>query len=293
MLAFCLADLHVGSSVGLWADGIYDEDGRELGFNKFQLWLVDRYQESLDRFRALRDEWIKGHPHDTVVGVVDGDLIQGSHDKDGQLTTPLLNLQQEAMVKVLRPFRELVDVLYVLHGTAWHGGKVSTHVRSGALQLDAKRHPNTKSPLWWELPLDMDGKLIHFTHHVSATSIIFYEASAPLRDYYLQDSEYRRMWGQNALMYDMVVRAHRHRAILIHKPPRIRVATLPCWQLKNEFGWKVGANTVPDIGHMVLMSDDIVGLQVDIKVYELPRAHIERPGEGENGRSNVHARRTA
>ncbi len=270
-----VADLHVGSSLGLFPPGLQKAEGKDVwALNPFQEWLWECWQTGLGEMQTRAKAWHRAHKGDKVWGVVLGDVIQGAHAKDGQVVSSRLDVQVRGAYEALKPFRKLVDELYILHGTAWHGGKVSEHVGTLAGWLEAKPEPTTGEPCWWELYLDVGGHLVHHTHHVAMTNLPFYEATAPLRDYYVLAAESTRSWGAEAPQVEMTVTAHRHRAILVHKPPHIQVMCLPCWQLRGEFAFKVAARSLPDIGYAEVWAQDGM-LLARQRVFPLPKPHIE------------------
>ena len=263
-----IADLHVGSTVGLWPETFPIEDGGEARANKFQQGLLAWWWRMIEEAMEL--------PKPPIV-VVDGDVLQGANYRDGQLSTDRADIQADAAYELLKPLREICERMYILHGTAWHGGKASAHVTALARRLEAVPEAVTGRPLWWELYLEPPGggPVIRFTHHISATSLPFYEATAPLRDYYVLNAELRRVYGEQARHVDMDVHAHRHRCIYVLKPPAVRVLTLPSWQLKNEFGHKVAANgALPDCGY-VRIERDGGNINPVPSLMPLPPVHIE------------------
>jgi hypothetical protein len=272
MIVIGLADLHVGSSMGLWVPGFPIQDGGAYELNGYQDWLWRCWQELEFRLLCLREENLG----EEIVLVVDGDLIQGGHEKDGQLVTHRADIQALCLADLLKRLRPYIDRLYILHGTGWHGGPASCHITPVAEMLEAAPCPGSGGRIWWELYLDIDGHLTHWTHHVSATSLPFYEATAPTRDYYVLESELVRIYGGQAPDVELTVRAHRHRCIRVEKPPHVNVLVLPCWQLKGEFGFKVGSGSLPDIGYAIIRGGE--RLTVEPVIYQLPRVHIEGRG---------------
>jgi hypothetical protein len=260
-----VSDTHVGSTLGLWPEGFQVEEGAVVQLNKFQKWLLDCWWQMLGDIMEL--------PEKPIV-VVNGDVIQGAHEKDAQLVTTRIDLQAAAALEILKPLRELASSMYMLHGTAWHGGPASSHVSGVAKALECVPEPTTGRPCWWELYLRLGERLAHFTHHVSATSLPMYEASIPLRDSIVLNSELSRVYGADAPRVDLDVRAHRHRCILTFKPPRTWVAVSPSWQLKGEFVFKVAASSLPDIGYLLIECNerDLVVLP---RLFQLPALHIE------------------
>ena len=220
---------------------------------------------------VLREE----NPNEEIVAVVNGDIIQGSHEKDGQLVTPRLSIQSNAMLKCLQMLRARVDRMYLMHGTAWHGGPASEHFRGAAEALDVVRSEGAGSPFWWQLFLDIDGHVTHWTHHISAGSRPALQGTAPLQGFLDLEMELLRVYGPLAPGIVLGVRSHRHWSIYLHKPPHIHCLVLPCWQLKGEFVFRLGAATLPDIGYGIVrvQGGEIVARP---RVFPLPPLHIER-----------------
>lgn len=265
MIALIVGDLHVGSTMALWPQGAKLQDGGEYTCNAFQTWLNDCWWSMLETALAL--------PEKPIV-IVNGDIIQGAHDRDGQLVTSRTDVQADAAYEALKPLREIAARMYMMHGTPWHGGAASRDVTALAKRLDVVPNPATKGPLWWELYLNMAGHVVHVTHHVSATSLPFYEATAPLRDFYVLTSELHRTYGKDAPAVELDVRSHRHRCIHVHKPPHVNVLVVPAWQLKGEFAFKVASSSLPDIGYGLIEATPD-GLIVKPVVFQLPAVHVE------------------
>lgn len=280
MILVIVSDLHAGSSVGLWPEGIVDDDGQPLPPNPIGRWLDEQWWRMLDELMATNER---------IITVCDGDAIQGSHpERDTQLMTASLHLQREAALHYLKPLRELSEEMYMVHGTGWHEGAGGEHVKGLAKDLDC-RPSKSGSRLWWQLYLKLGIHTAHITHHISGTKVPFYEASAPLRDMYGLVGELYRKYGLNMPGVDLMIRAHRHRSVVIHKPPRFHIAVTPCWQLTGEFGHKVAPGSFTDIGYL-LVEEGRHGLWAWSRVFDLPLPEImEVEGWSANEQSDVHA----
>lgn len=273
MILVNVSDLHAGSSVGLWPDGMADDEGQPLPPNPIGRWLDERWWMMLDELMATNER---------IIVVVDGDAIQGSHpERDAQLYTASWDLQRQAALHYLKPLREISDDMYMVHGTGWHEGAGGEHVKALARDLDCHRS-KSGSQLYWQLYLRLGSHVAHFTHHIAGTRVPFYEGSAPLRDMYALVGELYRVYGPNMPGVDLMVRAHRHRAIVIYKPPRFNIAVSPCWQLTGEFGHKVAPGTFTDIGYLII-EEGRRGLWATPRVFELPMPEVQTVGEWQNG----------
>lgn len=251
--------------MGLWPGRHPIEGGGTYESNEYQLWLDKCWQELLAEVASF--------PTKPIV-VYNGDALQGVNYKDGQLITPLINIQAMAALKVYEPLRALASRWYHIRGTEWHEGKSSDHIEMMARMLEAERDPSSGQWSWWELYLDVGGPVIHFAHHVGCSSVPWYEATVPLRDTLLQLAELWRFYGQRAPNLRMVVRSHRHRFIYVKAPPDIHVAVTPAWQLKTAFAYKKAASMLPEIGYLVIEWDG-VDLVVKERIFELPDLHVE------------------
>ena len=265
MLLVCVSDLHCGSANALWPDGMADDEGQPLPPNSIGRWLDERWWQMLDALMATNER---------LITVLVGDAIQGSHpDRDAQLMTSSLYVQCEAALKYLRPLREISDEMYMVHGTGWHEGAGGEHVRALAKQLDCHKS-DTGSYLYWQLYMRLGEHTAHFAHHIGASRVQAYEASAPLRDMYGLVGELYRKYGVNMPGVDLMIRAHRHRSVVVYKPPRFHIAVTPCWQLTGEYDNKVAPGSFADIGYLVV-EETQRGLLARPEVFPLPLPRVE------------------
>ncbi len=260
--AVVISDLHVGSEAGLWPGEHAIEGGGIYSANKYQQWLHACWRDFIAN--------IKGKP----IGVINGDIIQGTDRRDGGLITSLPNIQASAAKELLRPFFKKCSKVYIIRGTEWHEGKSSQDIEQLAEALGAVPNPSTGQYSWWELYLQMGDQVVHFAHHVGCSSVPWYEATVPLRDTLLQLSELWRFYGAGAPNMRMAVRSHRHRFIHVDAPPDIQVVVTPAWQLKTAFAHKKATSMLPEIGY-VTITEGPDGLLVGRKIYPLPRLHVE------------------
>jgi hypothetical protein len=262
-----LGDLHAGSTVSPWPVGVPLPDGGLYEPSKAQRYLLGCWRDMLAEVEQM------GRP--TLVLL--GDLIQGSHAKDGQLVSPLLSVQVEGARRLLMPLVERCERVYCLRGTQWHEGRLSEHVAGLARELDAVPHPKTGEAMWWELHLDTGGgKVIHFAHHITATMLPATEANALLRDLLNTIVELQRAHGRLAPDLKMIVRAHRHRAAYVQVPPGLHALSVPPWQLRTSYAYGKAIASLPQVGYAVIEAGGEISARV--RTFPLPRAHVERLG---------------
>ncbi len=265
MIAVVVSDLHAGSTVGMWPEGMQDEEGGALPPNAIGRWLDEHWWQMLDELLATNER---------IIAVMDGDAIQGSHpERDAQLYTASWDAQRQAALHYLLPLREISDQMYMVHGTGWHEGAGGEHVKGLARDLDCTKS-KSGALLRWQLYLQLGRHTAHITHHVTSARVPFYEASAPLRDMYSLVGELYRAYGLNMPGVDLMIRAHRHRSVVVYKPPRLHIAVTPCWQLTGEFGHKVAPGTSADIGYL-LIEEGRRGLWATPRVFELPLPEVQ------------------
>lgn len=265
MIAVVVSDLHAGSGIGLWPEGMTDHEGAPLPQNAIQRWLDQQWWKMLGELLDLNER---------LIVVIDGDAIQGSHpDKDAQLTTASWDLQRVAAFRYLQPLREIADEMYMVHGTPWHEAAGGEHVRGLARDLGCHKTP-AGDWLYWQLYLRLGEHVAHIAHHVGIARVPFYQASVPLRDMYMLAGELYREYGPQMPGVDLMVRAHRHQGLFVYKPPRFRVAITPCWQFPGEIVHKSAPEVLQSIGYL-LIEETRHGLWAIPRVFPLPLPKIE------------------
>jgi hypothetical protein len=264
-----ISDLHAGSVVGLWPEGCPLEGGGYYVLNKFQAWLLECWQVMLDEIGRMRPR---------PVLVLNGEPIQGVNKKDGQLITSNKGVQVNAARMLLEPAVRAARRYYQIRGTEWHEGKAAEDVEALAESLGAVRNPTTQQYTWWELflalaPEDPDGPVVHFAHHIGASSVPWYESTVPLRDMLMFLAELWRFFGKAAPNVRMVVRSHRHRYIHVDVPPNLRAVVTPGWQLKTAFSYKRAGAMLPIVGYVVIEYD---GQEIIVRkrTFPLPAEYV-------------------
>jgi hypothetical protein len=232
--------------------------------NRPQQWLHQCWGDFVQRVQATR-------PH---IVILQGDMIQGTNPRDGQLITNKADIQQRAAYELLAPIRAACDTMYYVRGTEWHEGKAAEDVELLAERLDCRADPSSGQRSWWELYLDVGGPVLHCAHHVGVSSVPWYEATVPLRDTLMQLAELWRFYGEHAPNVRLVARSHRHRFVHVQAPPDLQVFVTPAWQLKTAFSHKRASSMLPQIGWVVVDWDG-AELVVKPRIYPLPRLHVE------------------
>ena len=197
---------------------------------------------------------------------VPGDVIAGQNAREsGKFIYNIeLDEQKSMAAQVIAEFVEKVpsiEKIWIWKGTGYHGSRdtgvelgVATLLRAdhGMTGRDGRPHAEYKGEYSHvTLKYEEYEKHIFITHHASAAYM--YPEQAMGKDMLL----YQEGMAQGKLPpVDMIIRAHKHSFIEVHKPS-IRSLQLPCWQyfvpydnaMKNYGRWQ------PDIGGVIMLFD--------------------------------------
>jgi hypothetical protein len=261
-----VSDVHAGSAAAIWPEG-YAVNGNEIKPNKLQAWMMQCWRYMLADAENLRPD----------VVVLDGDLIQGTNPRDGQLTCSRLDGQLGAAAELLKPLTAPVvkrgGKVYQIIGTEFHDGKGGENVELLGERLGVTKDEAAGAYGRWELFLDI-GTVIHFTHHTGTTGDPKSEATAPLRDAYTLAQELTLNYRDHNPGPRCFVRSHRHRFIHVHAAPDLHVVVSPSWQFRNAFTYRKAASTLPHIGYVWLEWDG-QDLTVRPRLFNLPAFTVQ------------------
>ncbi len=259
-----VSDVHAGSTMGLCTETARLQDGGLYQINKYQRFLLECWQAFTDELRHL------GRP----ILVLNGDLIQGTNPRDGQIVGTTLSAQVDIATELLDPVVRLCSVVYCMQGTEWHEGKASEHVEALARNIGARQKAGTGQYTRPELYLGLGGQVIHFAHHIGTSSVPHYESTVPAREALIQTAELVRFFGHDAPNLRMVVRSHRHRSAVVWLPPDLWSVVTPAWQLKTGFSFKVAPAMLPEIGWTLI---DLANgkLRPTVRLYPILPPHVE------------------
>lgn len=245
----CIADTHIGSTLGLLhPDGAILDDGETRHPNQIQLWLHERYASFLADVRSIR------RPADKVIGLLNGDAVDLIQQSSQLISTNPVDILKAA-VKVLTPYRELCrDGLFVLRGTEAHTGKSGALEEALARELDATKWPATSgnSSAFW-LEAEIGGVRLDVTHHGRSGMLSWTKGNAAGSTAIELVLQYAQR-GKAAP--HIAIRAHRHVYYDSGDTYPVRIIGLPCWQMQNAYGHKVAPGKLPDIGGAIITIDD-------------------------------------
>lgn len=265
-------DTHCGSATGLWPDSLITDSGNTIVSNEVQIWLKQCWDHMYSEIRRLRPK---------PIGVFMGDGIQGGNERrQRELVTNKTSTQAYALRRMIEPIRPRLAELFWVRGTVYHVGDGAEDVEMAAEMLDAKPVMQDGQPISysrWDVNIRLgkgeDAPVANFAHAVGTSRVAAYQASVPLRDSLAFIDEVNR-YTVDSPNIKVVVRAHRHRSVVVGVPPGIWGAVTPCWQYQSEYARQKGLTLWPHIGWLLIQYD---GKDVVIKprTYTGPGIRVE------------------
>lgn len=266
-----ISDTHCGCQLGLCSPIVKLDNGGEYRQSPLQkkLWWM---------WEHFWNDWIpmvtKSEP---FILVHNGDVIDGVHHNSVTQITHNITDQIEIARQVLLPVINSENCVgyYHIRGTEAHVGKSGQSEEGLAKSLGAFPDENGNHARW-ELWMNLNDNLIHFSHHIGTTSSASYESTAVYKEYIESLTDSAR-WKNDPP--DVIVRSHRHRAFETRVPTAegygISLVT-PAWQLKTPFTFRIplGRSSMPQIGGVVIRTGDEDAIFTRSKVW-----NIERPKE--------------
>lgn len=239
-----VSDIHVGHRLGLWHPSLKDPLGETTSMNAGQRWLYECWREL---YRIAKER-------KPAVLVVNGDLLdgEGRASMGTEQATTLTVAQQKGAIKLLEPFADIVDEVFVLVGTPYHDGVNGSNVEAVASALGAVPRANNKD--WHShehLDLDVDGVIINFNHEIAVASS-FYRATP-----YYREAMFAAMAELSGAYphAKCIVRSHAHSWIHVENVSTHVVGT-PCWELQTFYMTRKSPyRMVPDIGGVFIDVD--------------------------------------
>lgn len=227
------------------------DDGGTYLPSKAQSWLWDNWTSFWGDVAGL----VKRH-RAALWCVYNGDLFDGgAHHGTTQTITD--HPEPDAYIaervfgvpKALGPERS-----FIVRGTESHVGPSASSEEAFARSIRAEKNPETGRWSWWELLLDPHGLHVHFTHHGRFGYRPWTKGSAVsalAAQIVLDHAE------SGDRPPDLAIRSHCHKAADSGDMHRTRVIQTPAWQLKTGYAYKKAAESLADIGGvMVIVQPD-------------------------------------
>ena len=290
-----LADLHVGSRVGLAnpKETPASDAGAPVRAGLFRCW-----EESVSGPHAKPD-----------VLLVVGDCVEGGNRKQsgiGTWTTDLLE-QADHAVELLRMWH--ADRIFMIRGSGYHveannsGLQIEEYI---ARQLGAEEYPNQehlkparRDRSGWSWYLRLAGVNMHISHKISVSKVFHYQSTPTARQLLnarLNNGLRRVLSKDEDSKLRVVIRAHAHYYNTVGYSGSDGYV-LPCWKALDE--WMLAGGPIeisPDIGYLGFHCEDGVW-SYDKRLFHLedvqpPPYTVIKPRNG-NGRSRARSRAKA
>jgi len=247
-----VSDLHAGGTTALCPPAVTMNEGGTYRQSKLQGWLWVNYLAYWD----MIDELLAApETQPRFIMVLLGDLIEGLHHKRTQLWTTNLNTQGKAAEEALQEgYKRNPDHMFFVRGTATHVGDEGLMEEAIAQNFGAVG-PREGVYSWYHLQLDINSIISDYLHHGSGSGREWTKANpvnnqaADLGLNYFERGEKPP---------DVAFRAHVHQKGDSYDNFKIRVISLPSWQLSTEFGHKIGRGKQLPIGSVALLIGDSI-----------------------------------
>jgi hypothetical protein len=249
---------------------VADSHGNSLtGLCPLLVKLEDRIQIANDGQALMWTHWmdfwdrVEAKPGTKTV-VLDGDIVDLNPKACQLISTNPVDAVRIATVSYERP-RKIAQRLFTIRGTAFHSGKAGWLEETFAKEMDSIKCDDDKFS-WWHLKLRIQGKLFDICHHGTIGGLPWTTMNPLNRTAYEIAARCEKTKEPKP---DYVIRAHTHTKGDSHDAhPSIRVISLPCWQAKDSYGYKVAANKITQFGGMIITITDGVASEPEFILYE-------------------------
>jgi hypothetical protein len=247
-------DIHAGSSVAVCPPEVVLDDGGRYTASKPQSWLWQSFNAFWDRVAEVVER-----EQAEQYQIFNGDLVEGQHHGTTQILSGNPNAQAAVVNACMAiPLAQKPDKMFFIRGTEAHvGSSASAEERiADGLRRDKRPvigDPETGTASWWHLRMEVEGVLIDVAHH-GRTGMREHtrRSAAALHAYDILLSHINT--GDRPP--DLCLRAHHHRFNDSYDAAKTRVVTNGAWQLKTSFVHKIAADSMADIGGLIVVVKD-------------------------------------
>lgn len=247
-------DLHCGSTVALSPPSIRLDDGGEYVASKAQRWLWQCWNDYWKRVAEVR----KAEKAELRC-LFNGDMVEGDHHKSTQILSGNPNAQAAVVTACMKvPLDLSPDSIAFVRGTETHVGQSASSEEKIADGLRRDKRPvvgdpDTGTASWWHLRTEIQGVLVDVAHHGRTGQREHTRGNAAnLHAHDILLSHIKT--GDRPP--DLCLRAHYHRFNDSYDMCPVRVITNGAWQLKTGFVHKIAADTIADIGGLIVVVRD-------------------------------------
>jgi len=270
IIAVC-GDLHCGSTVGLCPpEGLELDDGGMYEPSDAQNWLWHCWESAWKQVKAITKR-------EKFTLIINGDAIDGDHHRTAQIASPLTGLHVHCALEALRvPLALKPKEVHVIRGTPAHVGRSGDAEEGIARALKGQLWPVIKDPdtgtmSSYRRRIDVEGVRLDVAHHgrmgQRAHTVRSYAnlygfdiwAERMLEAYQaMRDSDDPLKEFNERRPPDIAVRSHNHRYNDSGYDHRgiTRVVSMPAWQFATEYVHRIAAESLADIGIVLLICDE-------------------------------------
>jgi hypothetical protein len=197
--------------------------------------------------------------------LIDGDSQDGDHHGTTQIISGNLETQAYLAERVFGvPVRLRPERSYVVLGTEAHTGPGGSADSAIARHLKCDRDPDTDQWATLHLRTELNGMVLDVRHH-GRTGTRPHTAGSALANLSFH------IWAEHKLrdarVPDLAIRAHKHVFGDSGQGSKPRVVAMPAWQLKTSFGHQIAAESLADIGGVLVLIQPGGKFEVFPKLY--------------------------
>lgn len=247
-----VGDMHAGSTLAVCPPKIKMDDGGTYLASRAQRWLFDGWRAYWKRVAAVRKE-VRA---DAFYQLFNGDAVDGNHHGTTQILSANPNAQSKVLTDLVAiPLAMNPDHIVVVRGTEVHVGNSGSSEEKWADGLKRDKRPiicdkETDSTSWWHFRARINGVLIDVTHHGRTGQREHTRGGAAV------------LHAHDILMTHvkagdeppaLCLRQHYHRFNDSFDACQVRVVTGGAWQLATGYVKKISADTLADIGGLIIV----------------------------------------
>lgn len=270
-----VSDVHAGSTLAVCPPTITLDDGGSYTASKVQCWLWecwnDFWQQAAAKRRALGAELYAGF---------NGDLTDGDHHGTTQILSGNPVVQAQVVNACMAvPLALKPDRILIVRGTEAHVGKSGCIEERIADGLRRDKRPiisdlDTGNASTWHWRAEIHGARLDITHHGRTGQREHTRASAAVlhaHDIFLSHAKREEPYPH------LCLRAHYHRFNDSYDACPTRVVTSGAWQLKTAYVHKVAADSIADVGGLLITLRPGAPPEVEKIHYQAARGAVWRP----------------
>jgi hypothetical protein len=245
-----VSDVHAGSAVALCPPVVRLDDGGTYGASPAQSWLWQGWNDFWKEADATRQQ-----EDAEFYGVFNGDLVDGQVKNSTQILSANPNAQAAVVTAAIAvPLALDPDRIIIVRGTEAHvGNSASAEERiADGLRRDKRpiiSDPDTGTASWWHWRAEIQGVRLDVTHHGRTGMREHTRGSAAVL--HAHDILLSHVKAGHPYPH-LCLRAHHHKFNDSHDSCPVRVVTTGAWQLATGFVKKVAADSLSDIGGVII-----------------------------------------